>query len=64
MGTAHPAFGKVRRLGELGPEEESDLFDLDDLKALAAVLEPYDAEHYPERVALRDEVTRILTTGN
>lgn len=63
MGTAHPAFRKVRRLGELGPGEESDLFDQDDLKALASVLEPFDAQHYPDHVALRDEVAGILTTG-
>jgi hypothetical protein len=54
---------KVRRLGDLGPGEESDLFDLKELQSIATVLGPgnRDPEGYAELLA---EVTRILTTGN
>ena len=61
MGTAHPAFKKVPSLGP----KESDPFELEELQAIAAVLDTHDfVKRHPKGYAeLRAEINRILTTG-
>jgi len=52
MGTSNRAVRKIRELGELRADEESDLFDLEELRSVALALEsPAFVEGYPRAMS-------------